>query len=370
MKWLSTLLDRWEKRQIESQKYSRKGKGGILMNSTVKQVETNNDIPVAKRQRLRIADIGEFWILGFLVFLIIIFTIVNPKFFTLTNFVNTTTFMTDTLLLALAETMIIITAGIDLSVGALMGLSHIVTALILQYGEINGISPGVLIPIGILGGLATGVLVGFINGVLITKMRIAPFITTLGMMGVCTGLTFIISKGTGITNLPVVIGTIGNYVFANVLSFSVIVTFIIAILIYLLLDKTRFGRYTYAIGSNLESAKRAGINVDRHLIKLYSLSGLLSAVAGVILVMRFVNGSPLTGSHMELNGIAAVVIGGTSLFGGRGTVIGSVIGACITAVLVTGLVLAQVQSYWQIVAIGVIIILAVYVDQIRHKGGR
>ncbi|MGG3493151.1 ABC transporter permease, partial [Brevibacillus choshinensis] len=126
-------------------------------------------------------------------------------------------------------------------------------------------------------------------------------------------------------------------------------------------------RYTYAIGSNVESARRAGINVSAHLTKVYMLSGFLASLAGIIIVMRFVNGSPLTGSHTELNAIAAVVIGGTSLFGGRGSISGTVVGAAIISVLLTGLVLGHVQPYWQIVAIGAIIILAVYIDQFRNR---
>jgi ribose transport system permease protein len=322
------------------------------------------------RFRLFTSDIGDFWILGVLLFLVLIFTLINPVFFSLANWVNTSTFMTDTLILALAETIVILTAGIDLSVGANMGLSSIVFALILQYGLESGMSLWVSLPLGIAGGLATGVTVGLVNGFIITRWKITPFIATLGMLGVCTGLTFIVSQGTSVTNLPEEIGTIGNQVYFDVIGFSVLVTMITVAVMYLLLTKTRFGRHTYAIGSNIEAAKRAGINVNRHLTKVYALSGFLSALAGIIIVMRFVNGSPLTGSHTELNAIAAVVIGGTSLFGGRGTIWGTVVGAGIIAIMLTGLVLAHVQVYWQIVSVGAIIILAVYMDQLRSKSGR
>ncbi len=317
--------------------------------------------------RLLIQESGDLWILAVLLVLILIFSIINPVFFSVANWVNTSTFMTDTLLLGLAETAVILTAGIDLSVGANMGLSSMVFALILQYGENHGISMGIMMPLGIVGGLATGTAVGICNGWMITKWRITPFIATLGMLGICTGLTFIIGEGTSVVNLPIEMGDVGNYVMGGFLSFSVMLTLLGVIGIYLLLSRTRFGRYTYAIGSNSEAAKRAGINVDWHLIKVYALSGVLCAVAGIIIVTRFVNASPLTGSHQELNAIAAVVIGGTSLFGGRGSVWGTVIGAAIIAALLTGLVLAHVQSYWQIVAIGGIIIMAVFVDQWRNK---
>ncbi|KIL42176.1 ATPase [Gordoniibacillus kamchatkensis] len=314
--------------------------------------------------------LGDFWIFGVLVLLILIFGIINPVFFTVDNWNNTSTFMTDTLLLALAETVVILTAGIDLSVGANMGLSSIVFSLILQYGMEHGISPALSIPLGVLGGLVTGVLVGLVNGFLITRWKITPFISTLGMLGVCTGLTFIVCNGTSVTNLPAELGTIGNYIIFGFISFSVLVTALAVVWIYTVLTKTRFGRYTYAIGSNAEAASRAGINVNKHLTKVYVLSGFLAALAGIIIVMRFVNGSPLTGSHTELNAVAAVVIGGTSLFGGRGSIWGSVVGAAIIAVLLTGLVLAHVQAYWQIVAVGAIIVLAVYVDQLRNRNRR
>lgn len=312
-------------------------------------------------------QLSEYWIFGVLMLLILVFSIINPVFFSVANWNNTSTFMTDTLLLALGQTVVILTAGIDLSVGAAMGLSSMVFALILEYGMNNGLSQLVSIPLGILGGMATGLLIGLVNGLLITRWKITPFIATLGMLGVCTGLTFIISNGTSVTLLPDELGAIGNHIFFGFISFSVLVAGIVVVWIYLLLNKTRFGRYTYAIGSNVESARRAGINVSAHLTKVYMLSGFLASLAGIIIIMRFVNGSPLTGSHTELNAIAAVVIGGTSLFGGRGGILGTVVGAAIISVLLTGLVLGHVQAYWQIVAIGVIIILAVYMDQLRNR---
>lgn len=335
----------------------------------------NNHISTSTtRENLRFPSLsqglGDFWIFGVLVTLILVFGIINPVFFTIENWNNTSTFMTDTLLLALGETLVILTAGIDLSVGAIMGLSSMVFALILEYGMNQGMRLGVSIPLGIIGGLGTGLFIGFLNGLLITRLKITPFIATLGMLGICTGLTFIISNGSSVTKIPDQLGVVGNQIFFGFISFSVLVSAIVFGLMYTLLSKTRFGRYTYAIGSNVESASRAGINVNRHLIKVYMISGLLASIAGIIIVMRFVNGSPLTGSHTELNAIAAVVIGGISLFGGRGKITGTLVGAAIISVLLTGLVLAHVQAYWQIVAIGAIIILAVYIDQLRNRNKR
>ncbi|MGG3493263.1 ABC transporter permease, partial [Brevibacillus choshinensis] len=190
--------------------------------------------------------LSDYWIFGVLVLLILVFSIINPVFMSITNWINTSTFMTDTLLLALGQTVVILTAGIDLSVGAAMGLSSMVFALILEYGMNNGLSQWVSIPLGIVGGMATGLTIGLVNGLLITRWNITPFIATLGMLGVCTGLTFIISNGTSVTTLPEDIGVIGNHIFLGFISFSVLVAGLGVVWIYMLLGKTRFGRYTYA----------------------------------------------------------------------------------------------------------------------------
>jgi len=215
--------------------------------------------------------------------------------------------------------------------------------------------------------LATGAIIGFANGLIITKLRITPFITTLGMLGIAQGLGFLLSGGNDITNIPTALSTFGGYVFANFLGMPVLVTAVIAVISGVFLAKTRFGRRTYAIGSNREAARVAGIPIDRHLIKIYTLTGLLAGVGGVLNVARFAIGSPTAGQNDELNAIAAVVIGGASLFGGEGTIFGTTIGAIIVSMLVTALVILNVQAYWQIVATGAIIILAVYVDQLQRK---
>jgi ribose transport system permease protein len=309
--------------------------------------------------------VSKFWTLAVLLVLIVIFSTIKPSFLSAANWFSTTNYMIETLLLAIAETFVIITAGIDLSVGAIEGLANVTASLvILSFGGKHSIEA---ILIGILVGLVVGCGLGFVNGVVITKLKITPFITTLGMMGVATGLTFILSGGTSVSGLPSLLSVMGNHQIFGIFTFPVLVSIIVLIIAWIVLSQTRFGLYTYAVGSNLEGARRSGINVDRHLIKVYTMSGGIAALSGVLLLMQFATGSPLTGSNSELNAIAAVVIGGVSLFGGEGSMIGSLIGSAIIAVIITGLVIINVQPYWQMAAIGVIIVLAVWIDQLRKK---
>jgi ribose transport system permease protein len=310
-------------------------------------------------------DIGDWWTLFILVLLVIIFSVTSPGFFSTQNFVSTTVSASNTIILAVAETFVIITGGIDLSVGAILGLSGMVGADVMQ--SLMGHGDMVALWSGLLAGLLTGVVFGAINGLVVTVLEVTPFIATLGMLGIATGLTFLITNGTDIVNLPVELSTVGDSVLFNFLGVPVLITIIVMIIAWYYLRKTRFGKYTYAIGSNAEGTRRSGVNVKYHLFKIYTLSGLLSGLAGMIVVARIATGSPLEGTNDELNAIAAVVIGGASLFGGRGTIFGSTVGALIISVLVSGLVIMGVQPYWQTVTIGIIIILAVYIDQRRYR---
>jgi ribose transport system permease protein len=304
------------------------------------------------------------WLLGVLVAMVIVFGILAPGFLSLQNWVSTSVYATETLLLAIGETFVIATGGIDLSVGSSLGLSAITGSMVMA-GFVDHASIGIIL--GTAVALTTGSFIGFVNGLIITKLRITPFITTLGMLGIAQGLGFLLSGGNDITNIPTALSNFGGYVFANFLGMPVLVTAVIAVISGVYLAKTRFGRRTFAIGSNREAARVAGIPIDRHLIKIYTLTGLLAGVGGVLNVARFAIGSPTAGQNDELNAIAAVMIGGASLFGGEGTIFGTTIGAIIVSMLVTALVILNVQAYWQIVATGAIIILAVYVDQLQRK---
>lgn len=330
--------------------------------SNLLKTEAQTALPKRKLDFWQIA--GKFWTLGVLIIFIVVFTIINPAFLSSANWFNTSNYMIETLLLAIAETFVIITAGIDLSVGAIEGLVNVLTALIILSLHSHSIWA---ILFGSVCGIVIGAGLGFVNGLVITKLKITPFIATLGMMGLATGLTFIFSGGTSVAGLPNIVSVLGNKVILGFLTFPVLITFIALILSWILLSQTRFGARTYAVGSNREATRRLGINVDWHLIQVYTISGGIAALSGVLLLMQFATGSPLTGNNSELNAIAAVVIGGASLFGGEGSMIGSFIGSLIVAVIITGLVIINVQPYWQMVAIGVIIVAAVWIDQIRKN---
>ncbi|MCY0899804.1 MAG: ABC transporter permease [Firmicutes bacterium] len=332
------------------------------LEANTKQEMTTNPAPPTPSHF--VDRIRGYWLLGVLIVMIIVFGILAPGFLSLQNWVSTSVYATETLLLAIGETFVIATGGIDLSVGSSLGLSAITGSMVMA-GLVDHAALSIIV--GTAVALATGALIGFANGLIITKLRITPFITTLGMLGIAQGLGFLLSGGNDITNIPTALSNFGGYVFANFLGMPVLVTAVIAVISGVFLAKTRFGRRTYAIGSNREAARVAGIPIDRHLIKIYTLTGLLAGVGGVLNVARFAIGSPTAGQNDELNAIAAVVIGGASLFGGEGTIFGTTIGAIIVSMLVTALVILNVQAYWQIVATGAIIILAVYVDQLQRK---
>ncbi len=310
-------------------------------------------------------ELGDWWTVGILILLVLIFSVTAQGFFSLQNFVSITVSASETLILAVAETFVIITAGIDLSVGAILGLSGMVSGWVMEHTLAQG--AGLSMTLGIIAGILCGVILGLINGLVIAYMEVTPFITTLGMLGIATGFTFLITNGSDIVNLPQQIGAIGNTVWLHFLGVPFAVTVVIILIAAYFLKNTRFGRYTYAIGSNAEGTRRSGVDVKKHLMKIYMISGLLSGIAGVLVLARLVSGSPLEGQNDELNAIAAVVIGGASLFGGRGNILASTIGGLIISVLTVGLVILGVQPYWQTVSIGVIIILAVYIDQRRYR---
>jgi ribose transport system permease protein len=224
------------------------------------------------------------------------------------------------------------------------------------------------IPVGIVAGLLTGLVCGLINGLLVTKLRLTPFIATLGTLGIFLGTAQILSGGTNVPYVPPAIQIqIGTRQLLGFLPVPIAIGLVVVVVAILALHRTQFGRYTYAIGSNAEAARRVGIDVDRHLLKVYTLSGFLAGLAGIIDVARFNTAS--VGAHTldNLAAISAAVIGGTSLFGGIGTIVGTVVGTFIPAVLRNGFVIHGVQPFWQEVAIGIVLILAVFIDQRRRS---
>jgi ribose transport system permease protein len=271
------------------------------------------------------------------------------------------------LVLAVGATYVIITAGIDLSVGSVLVFSGVVSAKLMN--EVGGNNWGVIL-IGLAAALASGLAWGLLNGTLIAKAKIPAFIVTLGTLGMSLGGAYLITGGVDEREVPFkLIADVGIGRIAGI-PYLVLIALAVAIVLGIILAQTRFGRYTYAIGSNEEAVRRAGVNVDRHLIKIYSLAGLLSGLAGFMNLARF--GTTTIGGHAtdNLNAIAAVVIGGTSLFGGIGSILGTVFGVFIPAVLQNGFVIVGVQAFWQQVAVGAVLILAVYLDQLRRSRQR
>lgn len=264
-------------------------------------------------------------------------------------------------ILALGQLAVILTAGIDLSVGALMALCVTVLATM-------AIKWGVNPYIAIIGCLALGLLLGVTNGLLLTKLHLPhPFISTLGMMNVARGLALIVTGGFPISNFP---DPTVTYIGSQEIG-GVPVAFILVIALYLLghfmLTQTTIGRQIYAVGGNPEAARLSGINVSRTLILVYAISGLMSGIAALVLSGRVNSGSPNAGLGIELDTISAVIIGGASFFGGRGTVSGTIIGVLFIAVLRNGFNLLNVPGEYQILLIGVIIVGAVYVDVLRRR---
>jgi ribose transport system permease protein len=329
-----------------------------------------------RRDLLRSLNFQSAWVFLFLILLIVIFTIrEGEKFFDPVNFRNIALDASQLTLLAVGATFVIITAGIDLSISSVLVFSAIVGAKVMvrlsgtpeQVRSYQFPNQDVGIPVGLAVAVLCGLGWGLVNGVIITKLRLPPFIVTLGTLGMALGAASIISKGASVPYVPYDVQTkIGARRLFDFMPVLVIVTAVIVIAAFIALNYTRFGRYTFAIGSNAAAARRAGIDVDRHLLKVYALSGLLAGIAGAMDVARFATASVSTHATDNLNAISAVVIGGTSLFGGTGTVIGSVIGTFIPAVLRNGLVIGGIQPFWQQVLIGAILIVAVYVDQRRR----
>jgi len=286
------------------------------------------------------------------------------EFFAIDNARNISTDAAVLLVIATGLTYVIITAGIDLWVGSVVVFSGVVAAKLMD--SVGGNGWGVIL-LGLLTALVAGAAWGTLNGFLVAKAKIPPFIVTLGTLGMALGGALLITGGVDERNVPFkLIDTIGTGRLFDQLPYLVLIAAVVALIGGIVLAMTRFGRYTYACGSNLEGARRAGVNVDRHLMKVYGLGGTLAGLAGFLSLARF--GTTSIGGHStdNLDAIAAIVIGGTSLFGGVGTIIGTVVGVFIPAVLRNGFVIVGVQPFWQQVAVGAVLIAAVYFDQLRR----
>jgi ribose transport system permease protein len=305
------------------------------------------------------------WIGLILIALIAVFAILKPAdFLTVSNGRNIATDAAVLLVLATGLTYVIITAGIDLSVGSVLVFSGVISAKVMN--SVGGNNWGVML-VGLGTALLAGLAWGALNGFLVSKAKIPPFIVTLGTFGMSLGAALLITGGVDERNVPFkLITTIGTGRLFGQIPWLVVIAAVVCVVFGVILAMTRFGRYTYAIGSNQEGVRRAGVNVDIHLIKVYAICGTLAGLAGYLSLARF--GTTTVAGHTtdNLSAIAAVVIGGTSLFGGVGTILGTVFGVFIPAVLTNGFVIVGVQPFWQQVAVGAVLIGAVYLDQVRR----
>ncbi|WP_314188270.1 ABC transporter permease [Paracoccus yeei] len=301
-----------------------------------------------------------------LIVLVAGFSLASPNFFQMTNIMAILQAASVNGVLAVAVTLIIITGGIDLSIGTLMTFCAVMAGVVLTWG-------GMPLPLGIVAAIATGACCGLISGTFVAKMKIPPFIATLGMMLMLKGLSLIVT-GTkpiyfndtpGFTQIAQG-SVIGALVPAFPVPNGVLILFLVAGGVAWVLGRTVLGRYTFALGSNEEAVRLSGVDTDRWKMAIYALSGGIVGIGGLLIASRLNSAQPALGLGYELEAIAAVVIGGTSLAGGRGTILGTLIGALIMAVLTNGLRVLSVAPEWQTVVTGAIIIVAVYADQLRR----
>lgn len=307
----------------------------------------------------QLKSLGQYGIFVAFVVICLILSLINPKFLTISNWTIIITQVSINALLAFGVTFVIITGGIDLSLGSMVAVTGVVAASLAHPDSFPVALP-------IMAGLLTGVVMGSVNGLVITKSKVPPFIVTLGMMTIGRGLALILSKGRPISNLSDSFNFIGG---GNILGipFPIIVLIITFVVCSVVLKKTVLGRYIYAVGGNEQAAKASGIRVNKVKMAVYIICGGLAALAGILLTSRITTGQPNAGAGFELDAIAAAIIGGTSTSGGKGTMTGTLIGALLIGVISNGLDLLNVTSYYQQVVMGAIIIGAVVLDSWNQK---
>ncbi|MCS6834575.1 MAG: ABC transporter permease [Anaerolineae bacterium] len=305
-----------------------------------------------------------------LIVLIVVFSIASPNFLQFRNITGILLATAVNGILALGVTFVIITAGIDLSIGTVMTFSAVMTGVFITRWGFDPL-------LGVLCGILSGSFAGMINGIVIAKMKVPPFVATLGMMYMAKGLALIIAELRPIyfNDVPgfstIATGSVVGSILPDFnIPNAVMIMFIAAIVGSFILFKTILGRYTFALGSNEEATRLSGVNVDLWKIAVYTLSGTFAGLAGVVIAARLNSAQPALGQGYELDAIAAVVIGGTSLSGGEGSILGTIIGAFVISVLTNGLRILSVPQEWQIVVTGVIIIVAVYFDMVRRRRSR
>ena len=332
--------------------------------------------PKSRRLTDRQKDIiQKFAALGSLFVLIAVFSLTSSAFFTVNNAMTIALQVTSIALLGIGATCVIITGGIDLSVGSVLALAGVVAALAVR-------DFGIPVPFAMLIGILTGSVCGWINGLLVTKMKLPPFIATLGMMLIARGVALQITGARAVSGLGETFGVLGNGSLFRIVTigddgfptvvfpgipYPVILMVVIAIAVSLMLSRSVLGRHIYAVGSNADAARLSGVNVGRVVSFTYVLSGTLAGLTGCVLMSRLVTAQPNEGVMYELDAIASAVIGGTSLIGGVGTISGTAIGAFVIGILRNGLNMNGVSAFTQQIIIGLVILGTVWIDQLRNR---
>ena len=323
-------------------------------------MSTGKSVPATARKKIltRFLRFREANMLIILLVVILVITIGNQKFIEIDNIVNVLRSCSFIFLIGIAMTFVLVTAELDLSVGSMLTMGGVLTCM--------AMSAGIGIALSIIIGLAYGFLMGAINGILVVKARIPSLIVTLGTMYVGRGLVLIITEGTPIYPLPESFNAIAQGE-ALIIPNLVIIALVLAIIAHIVLKNTKYGRAVYATGGNKETARLAGINVDLTRIIVFVLTGVTSALAGILMASRLGSAQPAAGTGYEMLVIASVIIGGTSLFGGAGTILGTAIGALLMSIIQNGMVLLKISAYWHNLVLGIIIIIAVGFDQHRRR---
>lgn len=322
----------------------------------------STDRPAAADDGGRHHDFAYWWdrvgILVVLVALVALMAAIAPNFASVDNLLNVARAISINAILAVGLTFVILTAGIDLSVGSTVAVSGVVAVMT----AIAGVPPGLAVLIGILAGAA----MGLVNGLLTAYLSLAAFIVTLGTMTFGRGLAYTLTGGRPIVDNALGFRDIGNGYVAGI-PVPVIVMVVVYLVAWFVLERTRYGRHVYAVGGNAEAARLAGINVKAVITSVYVIAGACAGLAGIIFAARVVSAQPTAGQGYELDAIAAVVLGGTSLMGGRGRILGTLIGSIILGVLTTGLILMNVPFFTQLLIKGAVIILAVTIDSLKNR---
>jgi inositol transport system permease protein len=338
--------------------------------------------PFSTRRRTSLLEIlSRFSALIFLVILVLAFALLRPNFLTPLNVWNIVRQSSITGLIAIGMTFVILTGGIDLSVGSILGLAGIVTAYLYKGGTLLQSGAGATTGLGVGGAIlvacGVGLLCGLLQGLAITRLKVPPFIVTLGGLSAFRGLTLIIGNGGPISAFDTDFKFLGQgKLFTGTdnlwlqVPIPALIFFGAALLAYIVLRYTQYGRYIYAVGGNTEAARLSGLNTNWLIMSVYVIVGLLSGLGGFVQAARVNSAEAVAGTGYELTVIASVVIGGTSLFGGEGSVAGTVLGALLITVLSTGLTQMNVSSYYQQIIIGAIIVFAVFFDRITKSRRR